>query len=198
MSAEESCDSSASTQLRRHPSVDDRFDPAVRIVDHDSAWAVMAEQELRRIQEAVADVAVRVEHVGSTAVPGLAAKPIIDLQLSVADMEPRERYVAPLERLGYLFVPAPESPDYHFFAKPPERPRTYHLHVCETRGEHEFRHVAVRDFLRSHPDEAMHYAALKREVVARHPQDRLAYIDGKNSYVTALERRAVTWARSRR
>ncbi len=155
----------------------------------------MAEQELRRIKEAVGDVAVRLEHVGSTAVPGLAAKPIIDLQLSVTVMEPRELYVVPLERLGYLFAPAPESPDYHFFAKPPERPRTHHLHVCPVASEHELCHVAVRDFLRSHPDDAACYAALKREVVARHPQDRLAYIDGKDEYVTALEQRAVTWAR---
>jgi GrpB-like predicted nucleotidyltransferase (UPF0157 family) len=198
MSVEESGNSSAASHLQRHPSLDDRFDPAVRIVDYDRAWPVMAEQELRRIKETVGDVAVRLEHVGSTAVPGLAAKPVIDLQLSVDVMEPRERYVAPLERLGYLFAPAPESPDYHFFAKPPERPRTHHLHVCKTGGEHEFRHVAVRDFLRSHPDEAACYAALKREVVARHPQDRLAYIDGKDEYVMALERRAVTWARSRR
>lgn len=72
------------------------------------------------------------------------------------------------------------------------------MHVVEAGSEHEFRHVAVRDFLRSHPDEAASYAALKREVVARHPQDRLAYIDGKDEYVAALERRAVNWARSRR
>jgi GrpB-like predicted nucleotidyltransferase (UPF0157 family) len=195
MSVEGSGNSSAASPLKRHPSLDDRFDPAVRIVDYDSAWPVMAEQELRRIEDAVGDLAVRLEHVGSTAVPGLAAKPIIDLQLSVTAMEPRALYVAPLERLGYLFAPAPESPDHHFFAKPPERPRTHHLHVCRAGGEHELRHVAVRDFLRSHPDEAASYAALKREVVARQPQDRLAYIDGKDEYVTALEQRAVTWAR---
>ena len=161
-------------------------------------WPVLAEQELRRIKDAVGDVVVRLEHVGSTAVPGLVAKPIIDLQLSVDTIEPQGRYVVPLERLGFLFAPALESPDCHFFGKPPERPRTHHLHVCETGSEHEFRHLAVRDFLRSHPDEAARYAALKREVVARHPQVRLAYIDGKDEYVTALERRAVTWARSRR
>lgn len=182
--------------MKRHPSLDDRFDPAVRIVEHDPAWPALAERELRRIAEAVGDVAVRLEHVGSTAVPGLAAKPIVDLQLSVTALEPRERYVAPLQRLGYLFAPAPESPDYHFFAKPPERPRAHHLHVCQAGGEQELRHVAVRDFLRSHPEEAARYAALKREVVARHPQDRLAYIDGKDAYVTALEQRAVTWART--
>jgi GrpB-like predicted nucleotidyltransferase (UPF0157 family) len=198
MSAEGSRSSSPAGPLQRHPSLDDRFDPAVRIVDHDRAWPGMAEQELRRIEAAVGDVAVRLEHVGSTAVPGLAAKPIIDLQLSVTAMEPRALYVAPLERLGYLFAPAPESPDHHFFAKPPERPRTHHLHVCPAGGEHELRHVAVRDFLRSHPGEAASYAALKRAVVARHPQDRLAYIDGKDEYVTALEQRAVAWARRRR
>jgi GrpB-like predicted nucleotidyltransferase (UPF0157 family) len=184
--------------MERHPSLDDRFDPAIRVVDHDPAWPALAERELRRVGEAVGEVAVRVEHVGSTAVPGLAAKPIIDLQLSVDAIEPRARYVAALERLGYLFAPAPESPDHHFFALPPERPRTHHLHVCEAGSEHELRHLAVRDFLRGHPGEAARYAALKREVAARHPQDRLAYIAGKDAYVTALEGRALRWARGRR
>lgn len=115
-----------------------------------------ADAELRRIRHALGDVAVRLEHVGSTAVPGLAAKPILDLQLSVAAIEPRARYVEPLER----------------------------------------RHVAVRDFLRAHAGEAARYAALKRQVVARHPRDRLAYVEGKSQYVTALEERAVAWARA--
>jgi GrpB-like predicted nucleotidyltransferase (UPF0157 family) len=165
----------------------------VRIVDHDPAWPAQADAELRRIKQALGAVAVRLEHVGSTAVRGLAAKPILDLQLSVDVLEPRERYVEPLERLGYVFVPAPESPDHHFFARPPERPRTHHLHVCAAASDHEVRHIAVRDFLRAHPDEAARYAALKRRLVARHPQDRLAYIKGKEAYVTALEARAVAW-----
>ena len=183
--------------LERHPSLDERFDPAVRIVDYDPSWPVLAAEELRRIGEALGPAAACLEHVGSTAVPGLAAKPILDLQLSVGGLEPRARYVEPLERLGYMFVPAPEAPDYHFFAKPPERPRSHHLHVCEVASHHELRHLAVRDFLRSHDEEAARYAALKRRVVERHPQDRLAYIEGKEDYVVGLEARAVAWARSR-
>jgi GrpB-like predicted nucleotidyltransferase (UPF0157 family) len=183
--------------LERHPSLDERFDPAVRIVDHDPSWATRAAEELRRIGEALGPVAARLEHVGSTAVPGLAGKPILDLQLSVGALEPRARYVEPLQRLGYLFAPAPEAPDYHFFAKPPERPRSHHLHVCAVGSAHELRHLAVRDFLRSHPDEAPRYAALKRRVVERRPQDRLAYIEGKEDYVVALEARALAWARGR-
>ena len=183
-----------SAELERHPSLDDRFDPAVRIVEYDAAWPARAAAEEAVLQQRLGPVAVRLEHVGSTAVPGLAAKPILDLQLSVAAIEPHARYLEPLERLGYLFVPAPESPDYHFFAKPPQRPRSFHLHVCEAGSKHELRHLAVRDFLRAHDDEATRYAALKRQVAGQHPHDRLAYIEGKGSYVAGLEARAVEWA----
>jgi GrpB-like predicted nucleotidyltransferase (UPF0157 family) len=165
--------------LERHPSLGERFDPAIRIVEYDPRRAIQAQDELGGLTEALARLAVRVEHVGSTAVPGRAAKPILDLQVSVAAIEPRARYVEPLERLGYLFVPDPESPDFHFFAKPAKRPRTHHVHVCEAESDHELRHLAFRDFLRAHPGEAAKYAALKRGVAMRHPQDRLAYIGGK-------------------
>ena len=184
--------------LERHPSLDDRFDPAVVIVDYDAAWVGLAESELRRINGALGTVVSRLDHVGSTAVPGLAAKPVLDLQLSVAVIAARARYVEPLKRLGYLFVPSPESPDFHFFALPPERPRTHHLHVCEAGSDHETRHLAVRDFLRAHASEAVRYAVLKRRLAAQHPRDRLSYIEGKEEYVAALERRAVVWARGRR
>ena len=85
--------------MSRHPSLDDRFDPAVRIVAYDPAWPALAAEEIRAIQAAMGDVAVGVEHVGSTAVHGLAAKPIIDLQLSVEAIEELDRYRGPLERL---------------------------------------------------------------------------------------------------
>ncbi len=181
----------------RHPSLDEAFDPAVRIAEYDASWASRAEQELRRLADVLGPLAVRLEHVGSTAVPGLAAKPIIDLQVSVASLAPRNVYVCCLEQAGYVFVPDPASLDYHFFAKPLERPRSHHVHVCRAESGHEFRHVAVRDFLREHGDEAATYAALKRELVTRHPSDRLAYMAGKAQYVDDLEARAVEWARRR-
>src|SRR5215210_3031950 len=96
--------------------------------------------------------------------------------------------------LGYRSVPDPEMPDYHFFGKPAERPRTHHLHVCEAGGEHERRHLAVRDFLRAHADEAARYAQLKRAVAERHPRDRPAYMAGKDRHVRELEARALRWA----
>jgi GrpB-like predicted nucleotidyltransferase (UPF0157 family) len=181
-------------QLRRHPSLDERFDPAVRLLAHDRAWPAQAQQELRLIKEALGSIAIRLEHVGSTSVPGLAAKPILDLQLSVARVEPRSIYLEHLERLGYLFVPDPDSPDFHLFAKPAERPRSHHLHVCQLASRQELRHLAVRDFLRLHQEEAASYEALKHELVRRSPRDRLAYIAGKKQYVDELEKRALLWA----
>ncbi len=178
----------------RHPSLDERFDPAVRVVACDPDWPARAAAEIARIDAALDGAAARIEHVGSTAVPGLAAKPIVDLLVTVEALGRRDRYVGPLEGLGYLFAPDPESPDLHFFGLPAERPRTHHVHVCAAGGEEERRHLALRDYLRAHPAEVAEYAALKRELVARAPADRLAYIAGKEAYVRALERRALTWA----
>jgi GrpB-like predicted nucleotidyltransferase (UPF0157 family) len=177
----------------RHPSLDDRFDPAVRIVDYDPAWSGIAAAEMARIEAALGEQVSRIDHVGSTAVPGMAAKPIVDLQVSVAGIEPAERYARPLEELGYLFAPDPVSPDLHFFGKPVERPRAFHLHVCAAGSGHEARHLALRDYLRARPGEALRYAEVKRELVADRPGDRLAYIEGKAGYVAALEQRALDW-----
>jgi GrpB-like predicted nucleotidyltransferase (UPF0157 family) len=169
-------------------------DPAVRIVDYDPAWPAQAAAELGRVGEALGRVAVRLDHVGSTAVPGLAAKPIVDLQVAVAALEPQAAYVEPLEAIGYLFVPYATAPEYHFFGKPPERPRTHHLHVCLAGSFEERRHLAVRDYLRAQPREAARYEAVKRESARLHPEDRIAYMAGKEGFILEMERRALDWA----
>jgi GrpB-like predicted nucleotidyltransferase (UPF0157 family) len=155
-------------------------DPAVRIVDYDPGWPGEAARELARVGAALGDLAVRLDHVGSTAVPGLAAKPIVDLQVSVAALEPQRAYVEPLEAIGYLFVPFATAPEYHFFGKPPERPRTHHLHVCQAGSVEELRHLAVRNLLRADPAEAALYEEVKR----------------KSAYVEDLDRRALERAKS--
>jgi GrpB-like predicted nucleotidyltransferase (UPF0157 family) len=177
----------------RHPSLDDRFDPAITVLDYQDEWPARFELERAAIRSALGDVALRVEHVGSTAVPGLSSKPIVDIQVAVKDVRNLAAFVPFLEGLGYLFTPDPDSPNFHFFAKPAERPRRFHVHVCEAGSEGEERHLAVRDYLRSHGEEAAQYSDLKRELSAKRPFDRLAYIEGKEAYVTDLERRAVAW-----
>jgi GrpB-like predicted nucleotidyltransferase (UPF0157 family) len=184
-------------ELERHPSLSDRRDPAISVVPYDPEWVDEFEREAAAIRDALSDVLVRVEHVGSTAVPGLPAKPIIDIQVSVANIRERESFVLPLERLGYLFAPDPDSPDYHFFGKPRERPRRYHVHVCAVGSGEEIRHLVLRDFLRSHSEEAGRYAEFKRALARRSHHDRLAYIEGKEPFMRDLERRAVAWSKAR-
>jgi GrpB-like predicted nucleotidyltransferase (UPF0157 family) len=87
-------------------------------VPYDAAWPTRAAGELRRLADALGPVARRLEHAGSTAVPGLAAKPILDLQLSVDEIDDQTRYVTAIERLGYLLGEDPASPDHHFFGMP--------------------------------------------------------------------------------
>ena len=171
------------------------FDPTIATVDHDPQWPAMFEVENGRLRDALGDVAVRIEHIGSTAVPGLAAKPIIDIDVYVRALEPMAPYREPLEALGYVFQFDPEPPGLHFFGYPAERPRRFHVHVAEVGGRHMVAHLAVRDFLRTHPDVVGEYARLKRALTAQHPGDRDAYIAGKAPFMTALQARALHWAK---
>jgi GrpB-like predicted nucleotidyltransferase (UPF0157 family) len=147
-------------------------DPAVRMVDPDPTWPARFAAEAARIRAALGPLALRIDRVGSTAVPGLAAKPIIDIQISVAQVQPMDPYRPALEGLGYRHTPYPD-PDgvvrYPFFGKPPTRPRAFHIHVAQAGSQHERRHLAVRDFLRAHPDQAHAYERVKRAAATRHP-----------------------------
>src|SRR5215216_204932 len=168
-------------------------DPILRMAAYDPAWPRLFEEEAARLRAALGDLAVRVDHVGSTSVSGLAAKPIVDIQVSVRSLEPFAAYAEPLAALGYGFVPDPIGPDFHFFPRPPEPPRTVHVHVVQSGSDHERRHLAVRDFLRAHPEESRAYAEHKRAVVQQAAGSIDAYIAGKNAFVVELERRALAW-----
>lgn len=169
------------------------FDPAISVVDYDPSWPMVFEAEKARLKAALGDVALRIEHVGSTSVLGLAAKPIIDTDVYVREIEPMHPYREPLESLGYVFEFDLEFPDLHFFGYPDKRPRRFHVHVAEAGSRHEIRHLAVRDFLRSHPEVAAGYAELKRSLMAAHPGDHDAYVDGKAALMVELEARALDW-----
>src|SRR5262245_48199366 len=172
-------------------------DPAIEMVDYDPKWPAMLEIEKRRLHDALGDVAVRIEHIGSTAVPGLAAKPIIDIDVYVRAIEPMARYREPLEALGYVFKFDPETPRLHFFGYPAWRPRRFHVHVAELGGRHMVADLAVRDFLQTRPDVAEEYARLKRILTAQHPGDGDAYVAGKAQFMTELQARALRWAKQR-
>ncbi len=163
------------------------------IVDYDPAWPAMFEREAASLRAALGDLAMRVEHVGSTSVPGLAAKPVIDIQISVASITPRAPLVEPLLELGYRHEIDPIEIGHEFFSNSdePDAPRKVHIHVCEVGSAWERRHLAFRDYLRSHDDAVAEYANLKRRLAAAHPRDIQSYVDGKTAFVTTIETRAL-------
>lgn len=173
------------------------FDPAIRTVAYDPSWPALYQEEKRRLLQALGDQVVRIEHVGSTSVPGLAAKPIIDIEITVRAIEPMSPYREPLEALGYHFEFDPELPDLHFFGFPVERPRRFHIHLSQEGSNHMTRVLAVRDFLRAHPAVAAGYARLKRSLTDARPGDRDYYVAGKEDFIIALQTRALAWYAAR-
>ena len=158
----------------------------VEIVDYDRAWRDAFEAERPRLVAALGALLTgSIEHVGSTSVPGLAAKPIVDVQIGVAGLaESRGAFVS-LEALGYLYTPV--RPDVmHFFEKRPPGAQAYNLQLIPYRSDCWNRRIAFRDYLRSHSEAAREYAILKRQLARDFPFDRAAYGSGKGPFIRRI------------
>jgi GrpB-like predicted nucleotidyltransferase (UPF0157 family) len=165
----------------------------VVIVDYDPAWPGLYEEESARVREAAAGLLLAVEHVGSTAVPGLAAKPIVDLMAGVADKAAAEACLAPLAAIGYTDVTRqpPEEVDWFFcLGNHPVPNHGYHVHLMRYPSAFWERHVLFRDYLRQNADVASAYERLKRELAVRYRDDRPAYTEAKDDFVEEALRQA--------
>lgn len=155
----------------------------------DPSWPDRFEAEATRIGTALGDRAVAIDHIGSTSVPGLAAKPIIDMDLSVEDPNDEDAYLADLLAAGYeLRVREPG----HLMVRTPEL--DVHVHICAPGSEWSRRHLLFRDHLRAHPADRELYEALKRDLVTREWDDMNDYAGAKSEVVTAILERAEAWA----
>jgi GrpB-like predicted nucleotidyltransferase (UPF0157 family) len=148
------------------------------------------------LRAAFGSLALRIEHVGSTAVPGLAAKPVIDIQVSVAQLQDRAAFEERLAHLGYVHIDLGDFDRlYPFFAKPGAWPSTHHVHLCVAGSAEEARHVAFRDCLRENPALADQYGQLKRSLARLHPGHTIksveAYSLDKTAFVEAVLLRAL-------
>jgi GrpB-like predicted nucleotidyltransferase (UPF0157 family) len=168
----------------------------VGVVDYDPDWPRALGERAKPIRAALGEVALRIDHIGSTAVPGLAAKPIIDIQISVAAFDPLDLYRAPLGGLGYAFRADNTELTKRYFREPQGERRT-HVHVRRAGSFSEQFPLLFRDFLRAHPLEAAEYGALKRRLAERHRHDRRAYTEAKVPFTWEIIRRADAWAQAR-
>ena len=162
----------------------------IEVRPYDPAWTTAFESERVRLAAALGPLARRIEHNGSTAVPGLAAKPIIDIQISVAALHPLTQYAPMLERLGYIHVPHADDSFAPFFHRPAEWPHTHHIHVVQAGSEEERRTLAFRDYLREHADARREYEALKRTLAKKFggndPESREAYANAKSEFIERI------------
>ncbi|MBW4433718.1 MAG: GrpB family protein [Pelatocladus maniniholoensis HA4357-MV3] len=166
----------------------------VVIVEYDPRWQVMFAEEATVIWQALgSDLVVEIEHIGSTAVPRLAAKPVIDIMVGVRSLEDGKLAIPVLEALGYVYWRDDPRPGRMFFVKgmpPYGNQRTHHVHIVEVYGEFWQQRKLFRDYLRMHPEEVKRYEALKRDLAVRFSTDREAYTEGKSEYIQAVMKKA--------
>lgn len=161
-------------------------DEPIRLVASDPEWTVRFDLERTALAQRIDQWAAGgIHHIGSTAVAGLEAKPIIDIMVGVRDLETSRACFEPLAGLGYLYAPyLPE--EMHCFCKPDPARRTHHLHLVPV-GSPRYRDaLAFRDVLRADPQAAAEYAALKRDLAGRHRDDREAYTEAKGAFIRAV------------
>jgi GrpB-like predicted nucleotidyltransferase (UPF0157 family) len=160
-------------------------DEPIRLAAPDPGWPTQFEQERAALDEAIGEwVCGGIHHIGSTAVPGLEAKPIIDILAGVRELAAARACFGPLADLGYLYTPyLPE--EMHWFCKPDPARRTHHLHLVPVGSQRYCDELAFRDRLRTDPRVAGRYTALKRELAERHRNDREAYTEAKSAFVRA-------------
>jgi GrpB-like predicted nucleotidyltransferase (UPF0157 family) len=167
----------------------------VEIVDYDPRWPLLFDEEARRLR-AILDPSLiaGLEHFGSTAIPGMSAKPIIDILIAVRSLAAAQTtFVEALRNLDYVYWADNPKKDRMFFVKgmPPfGAKRSHHVHVTELHGEM-WQRLVFRDYLRAHPEEAEIYQRLKRRLAVEHQTDRDAYGDAKSAYVESVMRKAI-------
>jgi GrpB-like predicted nucleotidyltransferase (UPF0157 family) len=167
------------------------LDP-VQLTRYDPDWPERFKTWRERLAALLGPVTLRIEHVGSTSVPGLAAKPIVDIQVSVAKLDDEDGYVPPCEAAGLQF--RFRENEHRYFVPPPGQLREVQVHVCQQASGWERRHLLFRDFLRSSKEAQETYAAAKRQAARFWADDRAAYNEAKTGVILSILGQAEAWA----
>jgi GrpB-like predicted nucleotidyltransferase (UPF0157 family) len=165
----------------------------IRVVAYDLAWPAAFEQEALILAAILGDGLITIHHIGSTAVPGLPAKPVIDMMPLVRDIEGVDRLVPVMSEAGYYSWGEHGIPGRRLFTKGGDEHRTHNVHIFQIDNPEVSRHLDFRDYLRAHPQVARQYAQLKMELAPQFPNDITAYNQGKDSFIKEMERRAREW-----
>jgi GrpB-like predicted nucleotidyltransferase (UPF0157 family) len=166
----------------------------VEVVPPNPAWREEFESESRRIALVMGENVVAIHHIGSTAIPGIYAKPVIDFLIEVKNIRETDAQTAVIGALGYEAMGEFGLPGRRYFRKESSRGiRTHHVHTYEANSPEISRHLAFRDYMIAHPDAAQQYSELKRQLAKQYPQDIEGYMDGKDEFVKVMEKKALEW-----
>jgi len=170
----------------------------VEVVPYDARWREAFAAEAGRVAVALGANVVAVRHIGSTAIPNIYAKPVIDLLVEVSDIREVDGQSAAMESLGYEVMGEFGISGRRYFRKDNrEGIRTHQIHVFESDSAQVARHLAFRDYLIAHPAEAQKYSDLKRKLARENPQNMDAYIDGKDDFIKETDTKAAHWRASK-
>jgi GrpB-like predicted nucleotidyltransferase (UPF0157 family) len=159
--------------------------------DYNPTWPAKFVEEMQRLQNEIGELIEEIQHIGSTSVTGLAAKPIIDILIVVPNISVVQHCILPLERLGYSYHGEGGIADRHFFRKPPHGfDRDFHIHMIERSNEQYEFYIFFRDYLQAHAEARQAYADLKRELAARFGSDRTSYTAAKHDFIRLLIEKA--------
>jgi GrpB-like predicted nucleotidyltransferase (UPF0157 family) len=171
----------------------------VEVVPHELKWREAFEVESKSVADALGGNVVTVHHIGSTAIPSIYAKPVIDLLIEVKDIIEVDGKNSAMESLGYEVMGEYGIPGRRYFRKDNQKgDRTHHIHAFEVGSDQIERHLAFRDYMLAHPEDAQKYSELKRELARTHPQNIDKYVDGKDEFIKGMDKKAAQWRTLRR
>ena len=156
---------------------------------HNPLWGELFKQEKELISSVIADFLIDIQHIGSTVIPNIVAKPIIDIAVAIDSIDNIEKIIPPLENIGFIYRGEQGIPDRHLFVKGGENVRT-HLHVMQ-KGHYEWdKHILFRDYLKKHPNDAKQYSELKQKLFLKYGNDREKYTDSKSDFIQNIIKKA--------
>jgi len=165
----------------------------IEVVKHDPKWAHMYEDEAQKILGVLGESAVAIHHMGSTSIPGVQAKPIIDILVEVDKLENIEKFDQELEGLDYLAMGEYGITGRRFYVKPSGTERTHQIHAFQVGHIEIVRLLDLRDYLRKHPMEAEAYGRLKADLAKKFEEDIDSYVQGKGEFIQDIYRKAAEW-----
>src|SRR2546423_936505 len=172
----------------------------IEVIAHDEgAWCNAYAREARALGTVFGDALVAIHHVGSTSIPGLPAKPVIDILVVLREIATVDRFSVGMEGLGYrvrgecLDAEIPGTPGRFYFSKDVDGTHTHHVHACAVGHAEIDDKLAFRDYLRAHPSRAAEYGALKQDLARRYRHDNIGYMRGKDAFIRRVLEDARGW-----